>query len=47
MYRALSLLQEYACNAIWTIETAEIEESIDWLLDHKLCEISCFQAPST
>jgi hypothetical protein len=40
MYRAFRLLQEHACNAIWTIETSEIEESMDWLLDHKLCEVS-------
>lgn len=40
MYKALSLLKEYSPDAIWTLETSEIQESIDWLLDHRFCEIS-------
>jgi sugar phosphate isomerase/epimerase len=38
MYRALNLLKEYSGNAIWTVETPEIEESIKWLTDNKLYE---------
>jgi len=42
MYKALSLLKEYSGDAIWTVETPEIEPSFEWLQKHKLFDIgSC------
>lgn len=34
MIRVLNLLKEYSPDAIWSVETAEIEESINWLIKH-------------